>query len=531
MQLPLLLLLLFLPLTTATCRSGTPHIFELAIAYDHTFCSRYPPPLADSIIQNLVDRANDAFSNTCIRLSLVHLERNCNAATDPYRNLKTLPRSRTCRECAPADRVLHEFKNYWNTHRRSVRRDATVFISGFEDGTATLGLAFRGRACDSKNSYAWVEGGDYETFAHEVGHLLGATHGGGVMSGGQIDALTFDNQGKREIEAFVDDSFMSFCIGTQEAVCDASCDYCRSGKCIPKRVVPNGLVACAPAKLFYCVQREQGYNFAHDCEKKFVSQAVDPRNALQFCCTPPKSTSVSTISNRFSTLYPLSLPGGTRTNWLGHARTWRATLLDSNIVWDCKAPGDVAGREKSVAPTVTASPSAAASVGPEPVEVTTLPTAAASVLPSPPSSGEHGTCKRRLQMSNTTFACVKNTQLLTIRVPGVGYARLHYSLKCGKLTSSFSSNVRITHLTRIFSPVRLSRPAFPPAVPRGKQGGKLVERVDLMAEQAGNCCGKWWVYVRGRVCHRTKERCENVYRVKRVVVACVESRKLCARCV
>lgn len=193
-----------------SCASGTTHYLEIAVAYDNTFCALFgnQESAATQAVQNLIDDSNMAYGmTTCIQLALVHAEAHCNDPRDPYAAYTSLT----------ANGILNAFQRLWVNSRTNVRRDAAYLITGFMDGTSTLGIAFVGVACRLRSAYGWVEGARTIVLAHEVGHTIGGNHTPtGIMRATLSSAtqFTFSAQSAAEFANFVDNGGGSTCMGT-----------------------------------------------------------------------------------------------------------------------------------------------------------------------------------------------------------------------------------------------------------------------------------------------------------------------------
>lgn len=297
------------------CRAGDRHYVELALVYDSTFCKmfNYNGKLTDAYLQSIVDLSNVAFiRDTCLELVIVHLESHCNPKKDQYSFLKNFPTKykRGCRAipfntpCDASEYILFEFSKYWNRYRGHIRRDATVLFTGFSDGIGTLGAAFIGAACHDPPSiqtgYGWIQDGTVETFAHEVGHLLGSWHTArGIMSEALAPEFFFDRASVRAFSKYVDsDSIFSNCLAiSRPSSCSGRCASSCGGpnKCVPHRVfnLSSPLVLCRPVETVRCVSRPLSFLWIGEACRRgfdFVSNPSSQITSLTSCCLQPTGT-------------------------------------------------------------------------------------------------------------------------------------------------------------------------------------------------------------------------------------------------
>lgn len=509
------------------CALGQRHYLEVAIAYDHTFCNLFSGEalIANAVIQAMVDESNVAWTrDTCVEVVLVHLESNCQRSTDPYRNFNNFPSFRPCsvtrfpEPCSTGEFLLYSFTTFWNTNRPAVQRDAAYLVTGFRDGTSTAGIAFIGTACGNFG-YGWIEGSNFLTFAHEVGHTLSAQHTSqGIMVASGISSSRFNSVSQRQITSYVD---RVSCITTGAPVCDATCaGACVDNKCITGNNVMAPLVPCKPLPLaYYCVEDRFGFNFGVNCPApyNFALVANDPDDPTTFCCNPPASSTTAPVAPRSRPLFGLRLrtPAGTRTyfDWLGDETSFitTETILETTINQACMA--DVV-----VGPTPTSTPK------------TQTPSQTPSVTPTPSAN----TCGNTFA-SGFTFDCAKKRRLTRFRSGNIGPVTLFISQKFGVFTTFVKTgrNARIMNFGRIISTdpslnaadviaLPVSMPETRPTLERSSDPFSLT-----VPDGRANCCGSTvWVYVNIEICNANTAACFSWDRRMQYRMAC---KRVCRR--
>lgn len=148
---------------------------RIATASDRGLCDRFrsksnPFRRSFNHIAARVVLANEPFElQTCLRLSVVHLEMQCNP------DKRDLFGSYT-RDDGIA--VVYDFQSTWNAKTRlvDIPRELAMFFPSYYDFTTTAGVGFVGPVCVKRWAYAWVEGFEPAVIAHEVGHIFNARH-------------------------------------------------------------------------------------------------------------------------------------------------------------------------------------------------------------------------------------------------------------------------------------------------------------------------------------------------------------------
>ena len=98
-----------------SCASGANLFYEIAVAYDNTFCEEFggDEASASAMIQVLVDASNVAYTrDTCITLALVHIDAHCNDPSDPYdyRPFGSCPGLSPTKESTNSRSILYNFQ-------------------------------------------------------------------------------------------------------------------------------------------------------------------------------------------------------------------------------------------------------------------------------------------------------------------------------------------------------------------------------------------------------------------------------------
>lgn len=327
---------------TGSCAPGPKRRVELAVAFDNAFCSLHSnsEDIASAYIQAVINEADHIFRrDTCLALSLSHIEAHCNDPQDPYSGLsRTDPSSAE----TPSSQILQKFAEIWRQSRTKVHRDLAYFFSGFQDGTNIVGIAYTAATC-LNHGYGWVENGDVPTLVHEIGHSLSASHSSeGVMkaSVSHGDPVFFSETSVSQITEFIDKYSTngvrdagkdSSCLEESSTKCDATCPgFCTSGQCIAPYTASASkeIVPCTPVHLIYrCTKlQDSKYTLGTDCPSGFDFVLRSNPDLNVFCCLPPKETiSAKLITNGYPFVkLNLNHPEGTR--------TYREYIQDTNLI-------------------------------------------------------------------------------------------------------------------------------------------------------------------------------------------------------
>jgi hypothetical protein len=124
-------------------------VIDVAIAYDSSFCSMVAggsSSQARTVVEQTVARASLLYERICVRVKLSHLEGYCSAAQDPYVQAVSYNNI----GCSGSYGVLQAFRDYWNSNRRNINRDAAHFFYGSNFPGSTIGCASRPALCNSE---------------------------------------------------------------------------------------------------------------------------------------------------------------------------------------------------------------------------------------------------------------------------------------------------------------------------------------------------------------------------------------------
>ena len=339
-----------------SCASRANLFYEIAVAYDNTFCEEFggDEAAASAMIQVLVDASNVAYTrDTCVTLALVHIDAHCNDPSDPYdyRPFGSCPGLSPTQECTNSMSILYGFREFWNTQRTAVRRDGAFLFTGYTDSTSTIGLAFLKSACGDY-AFGWIEGINLLTFAHEIGHTLGSGHrtGDGIMKKGHITNFGFLPESVQQISTYIDSSRAS-CITDDAPIFDVVNGGCsavaRSGsQCLTGKNVPSPLVPCSPIQgNFYCLTPVGSRRFLFvgcpDDGFKFIRRANDPSDPSILCCTPPARTTARNMLQSTVISPSTSITDGSIVHSNGvknNSQITRETLLETSVVASCIPP-------------------------------------------------------------------------------------------------------------------------------------------------------------------------------------------------
>lgn len=205
----------------AKCSDREELEFEMVIAYDASFCKRYQGSFlqTETVIRAMVDEIAKEFrQKTCIVLKVRGIDAYCDEKLDNFfRKPKKLKRcQRRSKPMCRSSTMLEHISNTWKeTISDQANRDGVFFLSGYEDDTDVSGATYKSAACDSTYSFAWVEQTFPIIFAHEVGHMLGATHQSEGIMRSEVraeDPIELSPDSVREIEKFVEQDPRSWCL-------------------------------------------------------------------------------------------------------------------------------------------------------------------------------------------------------------------------------------------------------------------------------------------------------------------------------
>lgn len=189
---------------------------EVALAYDHSLCSKYGHSKAktNAAVRGALEVANIPYANqTCLRLRTVNVTGECEAEKDPYNGFDRMG----------AGDILDAFARHWWRYHSNLHRDVVMFLPGFQEASAVSGVAFLGAACNMHHGMGWGEELSPIVMAHEIGHLLGAYHAEkGIMRQRwkSNDVMVFSNDSIIQISNFVDLSPISKCLSVVSKIPD-----------------------------------------------------------------------------------------------------------------------------------------------------------------------------------------------------------------------------------------------------------------------------------------------------------------------
>lgn len=187
----------------ATCGKDDEYVqeIELAVAYDSTFCRAHGN---DRAAADAAAAAYVALTSTtkyrsrdvglCHRVWLSHLEGHCDD-DDPYAEVVHT----VSVGCGGEVGVLRAFADFWDVHRRHVRRDVAHLLTGTplsgdacagptteiheKEPECYVGCAYQDTSCTGVDAYAVNHATFTESYdriavllAHEMGHNNGAEH-------------------------------------------------------------------------------------------------------------------------------------------------------------------------------------------------------------------------------------------------------------------------------------------------------------------------------------------------------------------
>lgn len=153
-------------------------VVDMAIAYDSTYCASVDgKENAESEIQEIISIVSDIYQQdeVCLKVEISHLEGYCDSSVDPYKEI--------LEKNEGVMAVLHDFQDYWNTHREDVNRTVAHLFTAYRMESHVIGNAYLEVACKRKYAYgvnevAWSDSLSLRAglVAHELGHNLGAHH-------------------------------------------------------------------------------------------------------------------------------------------------------------------------------------------------------------------------------------------------------------------------------------------------------------------------------------------------------------------
>jgi hypothetical protein len=155
------------------------YVIEVAIAFDSTFCVSHDGGRASrQEIERIVARSSLLYGQqgVCAKIVISHLEGFCTDGEDPYRAGVDL-NDIGCQN----EGLLNVFRDFWNSNRALVRRDAAHLFYARDLAGSSIGCASTRTLCRSRDAYGANQMGfssDEQRrailLAHELGHNVGA---------------------------------------------------------------------------------------------------------------------------------------------------------------------------------------------------------------------------------------------------------------------------------------------------------------------------------------------------------------------
>lgn len=244
-----------------------------------------------------------------------------------------------------------------------------MFFSGFNDGTSFIGSTNLNSVCQ-EDAFAWVERGLLDTFVHEVGHTISATHSiSGIMSASVTPGtpIFFAQPSIDEITSYIDQygdagkkskQEDAKCLDTTPPVCDSSCPGpCVSGSCIARYTAsaPAGIVPCSPLQLrFRCVGEKDGRKYGVDCANNLQFLRRNAPGEDVFCCAVPNREVVADVITTGTVFTEFTFSDGKKTKELipssSEGRILESSrLMETSLVANCRG-----GSGGTTAPSTTA---------------------------------------------------------------------------------------------------------------------------------------------------------------------------------
>lgn len=197
-----------------SCAQGKLHYVEIGVAFDNSLCRfhGYNERTTISAIHAMFMAASRPFIlDTCLRLALVHVDGHCRDPNDPYQSYTELV----------SMFLVRSFIAEWQKPERvAVKRDLLYLITGFNDGTTTLGFAFPGTwggICDPMRGFGWVEGIIPGVFAFNLARNLG----GNLTDTGLLNPFytpgavpRLSPESRKQLTTFIDENPFASCITT-----------------------------------------------------------------------------------------------------------------------------------------------------------------------------------------------------------------------------------------------------------------------------------------------------------------------------
>lgn len=194
-----------------SCRSRTViKEVKVAIAFDNSLCELYgnSPKAAFLAVRAAVEEAGVPFrKKTCLRLKVVDVDGACEDPKDLFKGYKR----------KTVLKILDHFSRDWSKKRKHIARDVALYLPGAAPKGNVVGVAWQDGVCSNEKGYCWAANQHPFVIAHELGHILGATHTSkGLMQDKWTgdERLKFGEESVEQIAQFVDTDSRSTCLTT-----------------------------------------------------------------------------------------------------------------------------------------------------------------------------------------------------------------------------------------------------------------------------------------------------------------------------
>lgn len=195
---------------------------EIEFMWDETLCAQFENNARYTAfhIEGTISKILEVFEQkTCVSVSIFGFHGFCKDGSQNLDPLAKMPSLDSCGDCRPPTIILEAVRNFWFSRNASASKpDVSIFISGYDDGTAVVGAAYVGGAC-TPHRFGWVENLTPQVLAHEIGHLLGARHGSNGLMRSIIDTtevVPLSKASATEISKFVNNPNTGWCLSNDD---------------------------------------------------------------------------------------------------------------------------------------------------------------------------------------------------------------------------------------------------------------------------------------------------------------------------